>query len=112
MEPNQSDVSNLTQSPRDFQAESKYLQAVADYRRYLNLLRWMQDNDMEPTGFYRGDGVPRDFAGHPFEPLDWKGLAGYERHDEAKAHAEHGEHESRPGPDELVRHISELEGWA
>ena len=75
MEPNQSDVSNLTQSPRDFQAESKYLQAVADYRRYLNLLRWMQDYDMEPTGFYRGDGVPRDFAGHPFEPLDWKGVS-------------------------------------
>ena len=75
MDSNQSDVSSLNRHPRDFQAISAYLRAVADYRRYLNLLRWMQDNDMEPTGFYMGDGIPRDFAGHPFEPLDWKGVS-------------------------------------
>lgn len=75
MEPNQSDVSSLGRSPRDFQAIAAYLKSVADYRRYLNFLRWMQDNDMEPTGFYKGDGVPRDFAGNPFEPLDWKGIS-------------------------------------
>ena len=45
MEPTEPDVSSLNQSPRDFQAISAYLMAVADYRRYLNFLRWMQDND-------------------------------------------------------------------
>lgn len=54
MEPTEPDVSSLNQSPRDFQAISAYLRAVADYRRYLNFLRWMQDNDLEPTGFYKG----------------------------------------------------------
>lgn len=64
--------------PRDFRRERAYLQAVADYRRYLNWLRDMQEfalQGIEPTGEYEGDGVARMLNGEPFEPLDWEGVS-------------------------------------
>ncbi|PWG63841.1 hypothetical protein [Bifidobacterium callitrichidarum] len=50
----------------------KYLDAVANYRRYLNELVYMQTYRIPPVIEYQGDGIPRTLSGEPFEPLEWK----------------------------------------
>lgn len=51
---------------------SSYSIAVSDFYRLLNFRRQVAAGVLpEPNGFYYGDGVARDFSGHPFEPLEW-----------------------------------------
>lgn len=56
---------------------------LARYYRYLRWLRRTQAAELRgyrPRGEHTGDGIPRDLAGRPFEPLSsWEGVAGYER---------------------------------